>query len=117
MKDPFSLYVILPGNGLDPGVSIQHVDSRVSLVLQHLVEGEDVLVVAAARQVGVLDAAVGDCVLRRQHFAFGQNFLPIFFDQLIFGALDALVKKVDQPNGVAGSGKSIDVETFIIKNT
>jgi hypothetical protein len=43
--------------------------------------------------------------------------LPIFFDQLIFSALDALVKKVDQPNGVAGSGKLIDVETFKIKNT
>ena len=42
-------YIILPGNGFDPGVSVQHVDSRVSLVLQHLVEGEDVLVVAAAR--------------------------------------------------------------------
>ena len=99
----------LPSNGLDPGVRVEHVDSRVSLVLQHLVEREDVLVVATARKVRVLDAAVCDGVLCRQQFWFWQNFLSIFFDQFVFGTLDALVEKVDQSNGVAGSGKIVDI--------
>lgn len=41
----------------DAGEGVEQVRRRVAPVVQHLIEGEDVVVVAVVAQVGVLDAA------------------------------------------------------------
>ena len=57
----------------DASEGVEQVRRRVAPVVQHLVEGEDVVVVAVVGKVGVLDAAEGDGSLSFDQLLRGQN--------------------------------------------
>ena len=58
-----------------PSVRVQHVHGGVPLVLQHLVEGEYVLVVPVMAEVRVLDTTVGNTLLGGFKLFRGQNLI------------------------------------------
>ena len=76
---PKSFGMFLP----NPSVRVQHVDGGVPLVLQHLVEGEDVLVVPVVAEVGVLDATVSNTLLGGFKLFRGQNLIKQNINQSI----------------------------------
>jgi hypothetical protein len=88
----------------DPCVSIQQIDRRVSLVLEHLVEAEDVFVVAVVAQVGVLDAPVRDGLLRLLQLLRTQHLVAVFLLELVQGAFEPFLEQVYQSDGVSGPG-------------
>lgn len=57
----------------DAGEGVEQVRSSVAPVVEHLVEGEDVVVDAVVGQVGVFDAAKGDGTLRQDQLLRGQD--------------------------------------------
>ena len=60
--------------------------------------------VAVVTQVGVLDAAVGDRVPGLEELLLGEDLLPLLLEELVVGALEALVEQVDQAHRVARAG-------------
>ena len=82
-------------------VRVQHVHGRVALVLEHLVEREYVLAGAIVRQVGVLDAAVGDGLLSGGQLVGAQHLVALLLAQLGESARLALGEQIAQTHRLA----------------
>ena len=85
-------------------VSVQHVDGGVALVVQHLVEGEHVVVASVVRQVRVLDAAVGDGFHGLFELFGRQHFFTLLLLELVKSPRFALFQQIPQLDGLARSG-------------
>lgn len=84
-------------------VSIEHINCSISLVLEHAIERENVLVGAVVRQVGVLDTSVSDGLLSGGELLGREDLVSAAFDELGRGPVYALVEQVAKTNCLARS--------------
>ena len=67
------LHRFLADNGRNAGVRIQQIDSRVALVVQHLVKRKRIIVDAVMAQICIFDAAVCYGLVQARAFIIAQS--------------------------------------------
>ena len=70
----------------------------------NLIEWKDVISDTIVGQIGIFDAAVSNGLLGTFQFFWGQDFIPLFFNQFLLGSSESFVQQIDQANSFTRTG-------------